>query len=71
MTVVVAVPGSGQHDEQVDELRGYLARRELLVYRDGRGRVIFGSVAEQQVDDVRDGSTVTFTVTHNDFSEAV
>lgn len=71
INATVTVPAGDEGNVLVDALRDFLRDRRLLVYRDGRGRVIFGTMAAQAVEDRREGTDVTFTVTRNDYSEVV
>lgn len=71
VNVTVTIPAGGGHDELVEALRRFLANREVLTYRDGRGRIIFGTIPSHNIEDRREGTDVTFSVTRNDYSEAV
>lgn len=56
---------------QMLELEAFMALRRTVCFRDNRGRKLFGTLSAYEETDEEWGTTVAFTVTAVDYSEAV
>lgn len=68
----IVIPHDELHDAGVQWWRDATLARRVICYRDNRGRVVFGSLGRgPSIADIAEGTSVTFTVTRIDFTEAI
>lgn len=68
--VTLQVPYGSTYADDMDALAALNTSRKQHVYRDGRGRLVFGSITAADVDTVF-GSTVDLAVSAAEFDEEV
>lgn len=70
MKLGIMVPWSDTHDTDVEQVRQFARSRATVVYRDNRGRLIFGAIpGEVGISDERDGTIATFDLNRVDYIE--
>lgn len=65
------IPFSSTHQAEVEALREIVRSQSTHLYRDSRGRKVFGIVAGVNATDEAFGTTIELTVTRSDYSEGV
>lgn len=55
--------------QDVEKLTQLIKRRNTVIFRDYRGRKIYGILGELSINDVRRGFDVTFSMTRTDYTE--
>lgn len=66
----VLVPFGTTHDEDVAWLFATVRAREVVLYRDNRGRFLYSAITALSVEDLRGGTKLAFTVVPVDYVEA-
>lgn len=56
---------------EVERLEAMADRKGIVLYRDKRGRKLYGTMTGLNVQDIKQGFTVTFTIVAIDYSEAI
>lgn len=69
--VSVQVPFGDTWRDQLDTLDEFARLKKTVLYRDGRGRKVYGQLTDMATSDERWGSLVGFTVTRSDYTEQV
>lgn len=55
----------------IERLEAMADRKNIVLYRDKRGRKLYGTMTGLTVQDIKQGFTVTFTIVATDYSEAI
>ena len=58
-------------EQQMDYLRALLEARKAFIYRDKRGRLIYGITAGMEIGDTPIGAGVSMTIQAADFNEEI
>lgn len=67
LSIAVLVPFDSDHDDRVQWLKDTVRAREVVLYRDNRGRFVYSVITALDIEDIRNGTKLAFTVNAVDF----
>lgn len=64
----ILIPFSDTHDLDVQAMRNFVRRRKVLLYRDNRGRLLYGVLLNVDIADAPEGTYVSGTLNVSDYA---